>query len=172
MEVWKDIKDYEGFYQVSNLGNIKSLSRTIKWRGCFIIKKGIELKKKTNKGYKSIGLNKNGEHKNMSIHRLVAVAFIPNIENKPQVNHINGIKSDNRVENLEWCTRSENQLHAVANKLNIAIKGESHYNSKLTEKDVIDIRNSNLSSYKLAITYNVTHQTISRAKNKECWKHI
>ena len=172
MEVWKQVKGYDGIYEVSNLGNVRSLDRIIKWRGCFIVKKGIILKTKINRGYPFLGLNKDNVHKNKYIHRLVAEAFIPNPENKPQVNHINGIKTDNRVENLEWCTRSENQLHAVENKLNIAPRGEKHYMAKLTEKDVLEIRKSILNSYELAKIYNVSHQTISRAKNRQYWKHI
>ena len=112
-ETWKDIAGYEGFYQVSNSGRVKSLDRYMDRldgkRGYRISK---ILKPQYNwKGYKSVTLKKNGTYKPMFAHRLVALHFIPNTENKPQVNHINGIKDDNRVENLEWCTAKENIQH-------------------------------------------------------------
>ena len=118
-EIWKDIKGYQGLYQVSNLGRIKS------------IKRNIFLKAHTNsKGYLVVSLSKNNSLSTYRIHRLVAETFIPNLENKPQVNHINGIKSDNRIDNLEWCTNSENQKHAFKNGLQKSVVGNSNPNSK------------------------------------------
>lgn len=107
-EIWKDIEGYEGLYQVSNMGRIKSLKynngSTIYDRE--LIRKPNQLKN----GYCNIILNKNGKAKAYRIHRLVAKAFVPNPENKDQINHINMIKNDNRAENLEWVTGSENML--------------------------------------------------------------
>ena len=97
-EEWKDIRDYEGLYQISNKGNVKSLGNNK-------TKKEKILKSSVNKrGYLDVKLCKNGKHKNFRINRLVAEAFISNPNNLPQVNHKNEIKDDNRVENLEWCT--------------------------------------------------------------------
>jgi hypothetical protein len=177
METWKEIKDYEG-YEVSNFGNIKSLSKKIKCKNGFRITKEKILKpKKTKKGYLSIQLKNKGNH--FLIHRIVASNFIDNIKDKPQVNHINGIKHDNRVENLEWCNQSENQIHAYKNKLqkpslHKRAYGENQGCSKLKEKDVIFI----LQNYKrgmgvkLSKIFNVSQTTILNIVNKKIWTNV
>ncbi|NCD07360.1 MAG: endonuclease [Spirochaetia bacterium] len=130
-EIWKDIKGYEGLYQISNLGNVKSLSRTIiNYRGSYTSKE-IIMKTYFLGGYKRIGLLNNKIVKRILIHRLVAEAFIPNPKNKRDINHINGIKSDNRVENLEWNTRSENVKHAYNIGLNPKLYGKNNKHSKI-----------------------------------------
>lgn len=101
MENWKDIPGYEGRYQASDSGEIKRICRTH-----MILKQT-----KTNTGYFSVGLNANGKQKTCLVHRLVTAAFY-GWEPEKDVNHINGVKTDNRVENLQWCTRSENIKHA------------------------------------------------------------
>lgn len=105
-ELWKDIKDYEGLYQISNLGRVKSL-RFGKEK---ILKYG-----KSGKGYFFVNLCKNGEYKSYIVHRLIAKAFIPNPENLPEVNHKDENKQNNCVENLEWCTHKYNNNYRTRN---------------------------------------------------------
>ena len=106
MEKWKDIKGYEGYYQISNLGRVKSLSRDVGSNRC---KKETIMKTSIDKdGYECMVLSKDGKQKYVRIHRLVAQAFIPNPNNLPQVNHKDENKGNNNVENLEWCTTTYN----------------------------------------------------------------
>lgn len=102
IEIWKDIKDYEGLYQISNTGKVKSIRYN----------KEIIRKPCLSKGYKMVKLHKNGVYRPVTIHKLVAKYFIPNPVNKPQINHIDGVKENNIYTNLEWCTGSENLIHA------------------------------------------------------------
>lgn len=118
-EIWKDIKGYEGLYQVSNLGEIRSLDHTTiirddkKNRVYERRKKGRILKPFSSKrGYLKVTLTKNKKTKDVKIHRIVATTFLDNPLNKRDINHKNGIKTDNRIVNLEWATHQENMQHA------------------------------------------------------------
>lgn len=122
IEIWKDIMGYEGLYQVSSLGRIKSLpkkmgrpdsNRQTNKRGPIILKSKLNPKNK--KSYHRVNL---GSNNTITIHRLVATAFIPNPENKPTVNHIDGDKNNNCASNLEWATHKENNNHAYDLGLN------------------------------------------------------
>lgn len=119
-ELWKDIKGYEGLYQISNLGRVKSLSRITSQNK--ILPEIILKPQLCGHGYFAVGLCKNGKMTNNYIHRLVADMFILNPSDLQQVNHIDGDKSNNCVENLEWISNSDNNLHAVKNKLKFARK--------------------------------------------------
>ena len=127
-EIWKDIPNYEGLYQASNLGNIKSLNYNKKG-----ISKNLKQQFYFNK-YKAVTLFKNKKKKVFLVHRLIALTFITNNENKPFVNHLDGNKLNNKAENLEWVTNSENQIHAHKMGLNFSPSknkfGEDNHLSK------------------------------------------
>ena len=111
VEIWRDIDGYNGLYQVSNLGRVKSVERYTKHNVSKICKRRERFLGSTNEyGYRVVGLYKDGKQKLYKVHRLVAQTFIPNPNNLPEINHINEIRNDNRVENLEWCDRDYN-LH-------------------------------------------------------------
>lgn len=111
MEIWKDILNYEGLYQVSNYGNIKSLNR-INRNGKTVHEKILSQAKSTS-GYLQVNLSKDNEVKIFQVHRLVAVAFIDNPDNKPQVDHIDNNKHNNHVKNLRWVTGKENMENVI-----------------------------------------------------------
>ena len=117
-EVWKAVTGYKNYYEVSNLGNVRSVTRTMERIHWGTISKYTKLGVPLNpymhtKGYQKVDLTKDGEKNKLYVHRLVALAFIENAKNKPQVNHKNGIKTDNNVDNLEWVTNTENRQHAI-----------------------------------------------------------
>lgn len=128
-EIWKDIPEYEGIYQVSTMGRIK-----VRRKGNERISIGV-LDKST--GYRRFSLYKNGEGKRAYVHRLVAESFVPNVENKSEIDHINTIRHDNRVENLRWVTRKENRNNPMSlEHLRLAFTGENspHYGRKRSEE--------------------------------------
>jgi len=176
-EIWKDIPEYEDFYQVSTKGRVRSLNTPHKvWYGSYI-KKGRILKADISRsGYKRVTFSKYGITKRFCVHKLVLLTFVPNPENKPQGNHLDGNKLNNCLENLEWCTESENATHAQKTGLTVASKGEKCGRSKLSEKVVKAIRKSYkpgvVKQQDLADRYGVVNATISLIINRKIWRHI
>ena len=181
-EVFVDIPKYEGYYQVSNHGNVRSLDIVIKEKtGKTQTLKGLILKPRINRGgYYYIGLRKNGSKATFAIHQLVAQAFIPNPKNKRTVNHIDGDKLNNNVTNLEWATYSENLEHAYKTGLRTSVSLEAvwqkNYKRKLKPEQVIEIKRllaeGNLTHKEIATKFSVARSTITEIKSGRRWKHL
>lgn len=176
-EVWKEIEGYEGLYEVSDKGNVRSKDRTIIYNnGKKVFYKGKEKSQITDKyGYSYVSLYKGQKHKQGVIHRLVANAFIPKVKEKNHINHIDGIKSNNHAENLEWCTPKENSLHAIEKGLLKDVVGVNHYKAKLDEDDVREIRRRTKEGetyQSLANDFGVAKSTIGFIVRRKTWKHI
>lgn len=168
-ETWEKIKGYEGLYEISNYCRVKSCIK----RGS---RNEIEMKPQLNNGgYKVITLLKCDIKRQYFVHRLIAQAFIPNHENKPFINHINGIKTDNRIENLEWRTASENTQHAYDIGLEKKKIGELNGRCILKVSDVLEIKESikhKHSLVELGLKYGVSSSAISNIKRGKTWGHI
>lgn len=164
--VWKDIiiNGIISHYEVNNIGQIRNKTT------------GNILKPELDRyGYLKLNINVDNKKYTKTVHRLVAIAFIPNPENKPQVNHINGIKTDNRVENLEWATAKENTVHAYSNGL-IHIKcGSEHHNSKYTDKQihlVCKLLENKIPLKLISYISKMNRGHIINIKNGSIWTHI
>jgi hypothetical protein len=173
-EIWKKIKGYEGFYEVSNLGNVKSVERLIRFsdgrKRTFPSR--VLAKNKSTNDYLFVALYVNQKFSIIGIHRLVAIAFIHNPENKPEVNHKDGNKANNHYLNLEWNTTRENSEHSFSNKLNKNF-GENHTHSKLKNKDISEIKKMYSEGYfqrEIALKYGVTRSLISYIVNNKTWQ--
>lgn len=183
METWKEIDGYDGLYEISNKGRVRSYNNKGYNKPDRRQEPKILKLHKQNSGYYFVTLyNSDSKNKQYTIHRLVAKAFIPNPEDKPMVNHVDGDKENNCVDNFEWVTRMENHIHAEQNGLAQpppeARKGEDHEQSKLTEKEVIDIREYRESRghfygrRALADKYGVSEALITKIISREAWSHI
>lgn len=168
-EIWKEIEGYNGDYFISNFGRVKSFKKC-RGKNELILKQYID-----NKGYYRVRLYID-KKSNKKIHRLVLETFNP-IDNmdKLQVNHINGIKSDNRLENLEWCTQSENMKHSFKIGLEDN-KGENNPNHTLKNNDIIEIRidlkEGILTQREIAKRFNVSQRTIWSIEHGKMWSNV
>lgn len=165
-----DISGYEGLYAITEDGKVWSYER--KGQGAHPAK--FLTIRKNPQGYLWIILYKNWVGKGYRIHRLVAQAYIPNLENKPQVNHKNGIKSDNRIENLEWCTAEQNQKHANDMGLRSS-RGINNSNARLNDTKVRVIRQlyaENVSLREIAAKFGIAGKTVREICARRRWAHI
>ena len=179
-EVWKPVKRFKGLYDVSNMGRVRSLDRKVNQRGrTFKVRiaiKGVLLKGRFNRcGYPIVALSKNNKAIYPAVHRLVAQAFIPNPNKLLEINHKDGNKLNNRVENLEWSTRSLNIKHAYRIGLRHPLRGELNGKEKLTKKMVIKaraMRKKGMFYEDIAKFFNVGRTTISYAITGKSWAHV
>jgi len=176
---WRDILGYEGYYQVSSEGDVRALERVV----CHnLSKKGvITLPARDRKvgansqGYPAVQLSKENVKKVRLVHQLVCEAFSPNPNNYPQINHINGIKTDNRVENLEWCTPLHNMKHAHAMGLCKSQEGEANIMAKIKKEDVYDIRELRevgLGTYAIARELGLTRNQVAGVYYNYRWQSV
>jgi len=164
-EIWKDVVGYEGYYEVSDMGNVRRKG------------KNKNLYKYIHRdGYEKVTLSMNCNIKSFTVHRLVACAFIDNPNQKEQVNHINGIKNDNAVSNLEWATRSENSIHAVKTGLTDYSnrRGMGNVSSKISDFSANDIRTNcikgGLSRKHFAVKYGVSVSLVGLIVTGKRWR--
>jgi hypothetical protein len=174
-EIWEDINGFEGIYQVSNKARVKSLHRVITRANGHkqTIKERIIKTCFNTSGYEDAVVQNGEKSKHLRVHRLVAIAFVPNPDNKKFVNHKDGKKANNLPDNLEWCTRSENEKHAHR----IGLKdwsGEGASKSKLTESQVKEIRalRFKMTGRDVGVKYGVGHCCIFRIWHRKTWKHV
>lgn len=164
-EIWKDIEGYEGLYQVSSYGRVKSyLGKSPK----------VLTPRVREDGYARVGLWKDKKVYDFLIHRLVAKTFIKNEEGKPFINHKDNNPSNNCLYNLEWCTPYENSKHMVNQKRHK--HGSNHKNSKLTEDEVSEIKKmlklGENTHQQISEIYGVSRQTVTYINNGKRWRHV
>lgn len=178
LEIWKNIPGWEGYYQASNIGRIRSLDRIVYSKeGRKFTFKGKILKPRRNKrGYFYLGLHKGGKIKSCTVHRLIALTFIPNPLNYPQVHHRDDNQVDNNVNNLKWGTISQNSHDAIKNGRWAPMIGEKSPLSKLTEEQVIEIKRlwhiRAMSQKNIGKKFGIVQQHVSEIVNNIVWKHL
>ena len=173
-EEWRDIVGYEDYYMVSNIGRVKSKDRIREnGKGAYLHKGRILKQTNTSTGYKSVKLCLDGKDKTFKVHRLVAIAFIPNTDNKPFINHIDGNPLNNTLDNLEWVTNRENIIHAIESGLrktfDVAedVISDMYINKSMSIKQIADyFKVSRSCIEKVLRKYGISKKTLSEVKNK------
>lgn len=176
-ETWKQIPGLEGLYEASSLGRIRSLDRlAVSNKGTARYISGRIISEQwTNRRYADLSIANNGSVKTMKVHRLVALAFIPNKNGFLEVNHIDGNRRNNSPDNLEWVTRKQNNDHAISSGLKPPIKGSHHGKSKLNESQVAEIKrllSSGTSGREIARAFNISPSTVCHINRSKGWNHV
>jgi hypothetical protein len=169
MEIWKDIAGYEGLYQVSNMGQVKTMSRLHREDRPYVKKERVMKPPVNSVGYPQVALYKNKKGVIYSVHKLVATAFIKRLPEHQVVNHKDGNKQNNLVSNLEWCTYGQNQKHAIRTGLIRLRKGKERIDASLSDIQRLEIYNLYLAGgrrVEIAQKYGVVRQTVSNIINK------
>lgn len=161
MTTWRAIKGFEGYYEVSDRGNVRRVGSEI-----------FRKLQKTEKGYLKVFLYSPKLAKAFFVHRLVAQAFVPKKRGRTQVNHRDGDKLNNVVSNIEWCSVRENNAHAKKNGLYRPSRGSAHGMSRLSDKDVREIRKKKERVKDLAAKFGIHRTTVRRIIIRELWTHI
>lgn len=169
-EIWLPLVGYEIYYEVSNLGRIRSFDREVNTKNNSTqIRQGKVLKQYlTHNGYLRVVVTKGNKRKSNPVHRLIANTFIPNPENKPEINHKDGYKTNNVITNLEWVTRKENMIHAVNTGLVIAPKAVRKLTPEII-KHAKELREEGRSYKNIGLIYGVSKQTMNRAINNKTY---
>jgi len=178
-EIWKPIPNFEGYYDVSSFGRIRSIERIVgnRWgtsKGRIIPAK-IKAFSRNSQGYCAVHLYIAQMMTKFYVHRLVAAAFVENTGGHTQVNHLDGNKENNSATNLEWCNGSANCIHALATDLYESARGEAIGSAVLTEAEIVEIRAMAASgSYHkdIAELFGVGRKAITKIVNRQRWKHV
>lgn len=176
IEIWRDIQNYEGQYQISSFGRVKSLARIVDYGHQKVNRKEVIMSIRLDRGgYQYLNLGKDGKKKTFKVHRLVAEAFLPPINSKNHVDHIDGNKENNFLNNLRWCDHQENIEFAWGLGLYNNVIGSKNHQSVLSEEQVLTIKKlikEGTKNRHLVKMFNVKLSVIEKIKYGLTWKHI
>ena len=178
-ETWIDIRGFEGQYQISSLGRVRSVERSVpnRWgpNGKTIPEKILVLNRAHRQGYIAVHLYTGSRCSRRYVHRLVAEHFVPNPSARPQVNHRDGDKTNNAADNLEWVTARQNCQHAIDASLYEMARGERAGSAKLTEENVIEIRRmvaAGATHKDAAARFGIGRKAVTKIINRQRWAHV